>query len=396
MIKHIFWLLLCVACTNTNDKTNASKKDVQEESQDTTTVSKVIREENSLPINDTLNSTAQIIAGNSDSNTIFKNIIASKNYQTFSANFSKRWNSFDSSRIQKLSSFRNTELGKHIINEKTLFYPFSGPDILYANLFFPQAEKFVMIGLEPVGTLPSFGTNQTDSLNKYYNKINTSLNAILNFSFFRTESMSMDLKNTEVNGTIHLLLLFLNRTGNSIVSAKPITVDTAGNKIYYSSFTELKSASLKTKGVEIVFKTKENQLKELSYFSLNAADDGLISNVGFRKYLSAMSQFNTYLKGASYLLHKPNFSIIRGIILNGASTITQDDSGIALRYFEKEKDKWDYTLYGEYSRPISMFSNCYQKNLDSLYKQSGSIPIGFGIGYNFKDKNSNLMVVKRK
>jgi hypothetical protein len=190
--------------------------------------------------------------------------------------------------------------------------------------------------------------------------------------------------------------LFLNRTGNSIVSAKPITVDTAGNKIYYSSFTELKSASLKTKGVEIVFKTKEYQLKELSYFSLNAADDGLRSNVGFRKYLSAMSQFNTYLKGASYLLHKPNFSIIRGIILNGASTITQDDSGIALRYFEKEKDKWDYTLYGEYSRPISMFSNCYQKNLDSLYKQSGSIPIGFGIGYNFKDKNSNLMVVKRK
>ena len=37
--------------------------------------------------------------------------------------------------------------------------------------------------------------------------------------------MKNDLKNTEVDGTLHLLILFLKRTGNLFCSAKPVTVD---------------------------------------------------------------------------------------------------------------------------------------------------------------------------
>jgi hypothetical protein len=41
--------------------------------------------------------------------------------------------------------------------------------------------------------------------------------------------MSKDLKNKEVDGTLHLLFLFLKRTGNQLSSAKPVTVDSLGN-----------------------------------------------------------------------------------------------------------------------------------------------------------------------
>ena len=41
-----------------------------------------------------------------------------------------------------------------------------------------------------------------------------------------------------------------------------------------------------------------------------------------------------------------------------------------------------------------MFSEFYQADLDSTYKQEGSKPIG--IGYNFRDKNSNFMIANKQ
>jgi len=343
-------------------------------------------------INDTLNSFAQIIAGNADSNNIFIDVIKSEVYKNFYLPFSQRWKLFDSTRINKLKSFSNNELSHEILNNDILFYPFSGPDILYADLFFNNSSKFILIGLEPIGTLPSLIDKK--SLNKYFSTINKSLNAILKFSFFRTVSMSKDLKNEDVDGTIHLLFLFLNRMGNSILSAKPITVDSSGSIVFCNSFESLKKSDLKTKGIQIMYLSPENKIKELNYFSLNATDDGLKSNLGFSNYLLSLSDFNTYLKGASYLLHNSNFSTIRNFILNKSKTVTQDDSGIAYRYFVKSKINWTFKLYGNYTRPISLFSNCYQKDLDSLYKKQGSKFIGFGIGYNFNDQNSNLFIAR--
>jgi len=35
-----------------------------------------------------------------------------------------------------------------------MLYMFSGPDFLYANVFFPEATTYVLSGLEPVGGMP--------------------------------------------------------------------------------------------------------------------------------------------------------------------------------------------------------------------------------------------------
>lgn len=397
MTKYIFLLLLLAGCASNEHREEQKQKPATDSMlSDSVHIVTVEDAHDVKKVNDTLNEIASLIAGKADSSIIFANVLRNKHYTNFSSAFSKRWNDFDTTRILKLTDFRTKELVSGVKYEKTLFYPFSGPDILYANLFFPDAKEYILIGLEPVGTLPDFSKSYEDSLERYYSKLNTSLHAILKFSFFRTESMSKDLKSTEVDGTIHLLLLFLSRTGNEIVSARPLTIDSLGNKVYLNSFPELKTANLKTRGVEIQFKTPGNKVKQLNYFSLNLADAVLRTNAGFKIYLEKMEGFNTYLKGASYLLHKPYFSEVRTIILNGSSTIVQDDSGIAFNYFAESKTNWNFKLYGEYTRPISLFKNAYQKELDSLYKAIGSSPLGFGIGYNFKDKNSNLIVAKRK
>jgi hypothetical protein len=323
---------------------------------------------------------------------------ASADFKSFADNFDRKWNGFDSSRIKLLKDFREKEIAPNVGPTKKLFYPFSGPDILYGYTFFPEAEEYVMLGLEPVGTLPIYDekSQSPDSMDPYYKMVNSSLLAILKYSFFRTKAMKTDLKNQELDGTLHLLFLFITRTGNTVCSAKPLYIDTTGTIQYVASFPKLEAKKCLNKGLEIVFNTPDNKTKKLYYFSLNIADGAVKSNKGMVAYLNNLGDVNTYLKGASYLMHETYFSVIRNAILDHSKHIVQDDSGIAFRYFTKSGGNWSYKLYGTYTHPIPMFSYAYQKDLDSLYKSQGSKPIGFGIGYNFKDKNSNFMIATKK
>lgn len=378
---------------NTNNKIVITAKDSTKKAPNSSNQNKVFSCKN-----DSLDVLAKVIAGiNDTSRKILKDVFEQTTFKKFSNNFTKKWNQLDSSRLKKLEVFRATELTKTIGETETLFYPFSGPDFLYSNAFFPEATNYILMGLEPVGSIPIY--NQTDkskdSLNKYFEKINSSLYAILKFSFFRTASMSHDLHTQELDGTLHLLLLFIKRTGHNICSAKPIYIDSSGSIKYLNSFPELAKKSLNNRGVEIVFTNKSGQQKRLYYYSLHLEDGSLRNNKGVNLFFAKMGNFNTYLKGASYLMHQGYFSHIRNVIFEHSKNITQDDSGIALRYFENSGYKWEYNFYGKYTRPISLFSYAYQKDLDSLYRTKGSKEIGFGIGYNFQDKNSNLMIAKR-
>src|ERR1700741_4826042 len=172
----------------------AEKKTEQEAvKQDTivpkTDTVKVVAEQPAVDCaNDSLDELAKMIAGvdYAASAKVLKDIFETKSFKEHAANFEKKWTQFDTTRLQKLVGFRTKEIFPNVGETKTLFYPFSGPDILYGYTFFPDAEKYILMGLEPVGTRAIYdeAKEERDSLNKYYKKINTSLHAILKFSFF--------------------------------------------------------------------------------------------------------------------------------------------------------------------------------------------------------------------
>lgn len=357
---------------------------------DSTAIVSVVRVK-VLP-NDSLDDLASIIAGTIDSSKLFPQITGSKAYKSYRKHFSKRWASFDSTRISKLKGFHESELKSNLEPANRIFYPFSGPDYLYAGIFFPEAQHYVLVGLEPVGTLDALEKADTDSLGNYFSSLNRSVNALLQFSFFRTNSMEEDLNSKDLDGVMHLLFLFLKREGNRLVSARPVGIDSTGTVYYHSSFSELKDKNKTIKGLEIRYLNTKDSLKKLHYFSVNLADPALRKNNSFIVFLQGHSPYITYLKGASYLLHKPYFSKVRQSILSQSSAVVQDDSGIAFHYFLSDKRSWNYRLYGQYSKPISLFSKSWQPDLDSFYRTQKAVPLGFGIGYNFKDNNSNLMI----
>ncbi len=391
-------LALLVACGGEKTETEKQEKNNDTLAVTKDTATKTVTTTTVNCKNDSLDELAELIAGINDGQSkVLTKLFQQKSFQDHAQGFDRKWNEFDSSRLSKLEGFRSAELSVETGPTKTLFYPFSGPDFLYANAFFPEAEKYVLMGLEPVGTLPVYDEPEEakDSMSSYYSKIKPALHAILNFSFFRTASMKNELRNEELDGTLHLLLLFIKRTGHDICDINPGFIDTTGNWQYLSSFPELSKKSLNNKGIEIRFTTKDGKLKMLYYFSLHLEDGALKHNKNVLNYFKKLGDVNTYLKGASYLMHEGYFSEIRNTIFRISNRIIQDDSGIAFRYFAYSGFKWDYKFYGKYTRPISLFSYAYQADLDSLWKKQGAKDIGFGIGYNFRDKNSNLMIAKK-
>jgi hypothetical protein len=398
LIVTCFGIVLLSCGTGTEKKEVVAKDTVKADTTTNAIVSNDAKEERVSCKNDSLDELAKMISGISDKNAkVLPSIFNSKTFTEFAEGFDKKWNEFDTSRLDKLEKFRTGLLKPEVGDVKTLFYPFSGPDFLYAKAFFPEADNYILMGLEPVGTLPVYDERPTakDSMTKYFAKIKPALHTILNFSFFRTAAMKTDLRNQELDGTLHLLLLFIKRTGNEICDITPGFIDSTGNWQNAQSFPALAKKSVNNKGIELRFTTTEGKPKTLYYFSLHLEDGMLKHNKNMLNYFSKMGDVVTYLKGASYLMHEGYFSEIRNTIFKHSTKIIQDDSGIAFNYFQYSGYSWDFAFFGKYKRPIALFSYAYQPELDSLWKKQGSVDIGFGIGYNFRDKNSNLMVAKR-
>jgi hypothetical protein len=96
------------------------------------------------------------------------------------------------------------------------------------------------------------------------------------------------------------------------------------------------------------------------------------------QFITNYTKNNTvYLKAASYLCFRDTFSKIRNIILDNASQVVTDPSGIPYKYL---KSKFDVKLYGEYNGPIKLFAERNQPDLkqaiDSI--KPGRLPFKYG------------------
>lgn len=394
LFNHIITAFIVLSCISCNENKQAEKNTTKVE---TPTIDSVVKEAPKPVIHPLYDNVARHIAGIpiSTESGLDTSLNNKKYWKEYSETIEKNWHKIDSTKISKMKDWSKQELSAE--KSTTLLYPFSGADFMNAFTFFPEKENYILIGLEPEGTLPGFYTGaKVDSVSQYFNKIKKSLHAILNFSFFRTQSMSKDFKHEDLNGTIHLLLFFMKRTGNAIVDIKPISLNEGGSIVTYQSFEEKQKTAAKNKGIEIQFTNASNQLKKLYYFSVNLDNTHLDKNTAFTNYANQHKDVTTYLKSASYLMHKDYFSSIRTLLLNNSKYLLEDDSGIPYKYFNDSI--WTATLYGKYNGAISLFPNSFQKDLKQAYTDSlvSVKPLNFGIGYKYHVGESNLMYFIKK
>lgn len=311
-------------------------------------------------------------------------------FSKYAASFDKNWKNLNNSKVDAMKKWASEEMSETSKEPATLFYPFSGPDFLHAYTFFPGSQRYSLIALEPVGSVPKVETLTPDAVDQLFASVDRSLDSVLSFSFFKTDNMKVDLKK-ELDGTLPILMIFLARTGNRITDVKPVEIDGAGNVVPQQA-----DSRKALKGVEILFLTPGSETeRRLEYFSVNLQNDYLKNSPAFLQYVEKLGRVNTYLKSASYLMYKDYFSAIRKTILERSAFVLEDDSAIPYKYFPAAE--WDVKLYGVYTQPIEMFKDHQQQGLAAAYKVPGAAkPLPFGIGYNWRPGQSNLLAAKKK
>ncbi len=303
--------------------------------------------------------------------------------------FSKRsasdWASLRKQYLDRIDAWRNANLSNAPARE-VAFYPFGGPDAANLLAFFPEARDYILVGLEPEGCIPSAIADYTPD---YFTQLRRSLSSVVASGFFKTDDMRRDVTKTDLNGVLPLLLFLVSRAGYSITDVVRIGISPDG--------VVAPSASLpivETFGVAIQFSDPRHGTRTLRYFSLNLENSRLKRKPGTTAYLKGLPDTITLVKAASYLMHKPYFSTIRGTILSKSRVVVEEDSGIPYRYFDQAA--WDVRLFGTYSEPIQLFKDWNQDDLKDAYSAgTGVLPLDFAIGYRRRGQ-SNLLVAVRK
>jgi hypothetical protein len=285
--------------------------------------------------------------------------------------------------ISRIRAWADTNLAAP---RPTMFYMFSGPDFLYANAFYSRASTYVLSALEPVGSVPDLSRLPRGGLASALYNVERSLGSILSFSFFITRDMKGDLQAGQISGTLPILYVFLARSGMTVKSVSPISLDDQG-AAYFAGENAGPNA---VRGVRIIFAGSDGQEKTLYYFSTDLSNSGVKAS-GFLKFCATLAPGNSLIKSASYLLHSRNFTTVRNFLLNNSATIIQDDSGIPLAYYNTKK--WRFFPFGRYLGPIDKFPGLRQPAYAELFRRAQ--PIDFGIGYRWRTHETNVLLSVR-
>lgn len=287
-------------------------------------------------------------------------------------------------RLRDMRAWAATELHPRIYRPTVIYYTFSGPDFITVDAMFPAVPVYILSGLEPVGSVvaPELMSNQ--EIDAGLANLQKSLENILKFSYFITKDMKVDFERSKFNGVLPILYVFLARSGKTILDTEYCVADGGGN--LRTSPTPIRGNG--NEGVKITFTGAGGGQQVLYYFKTDLSNSGTGKNSVFLSFMARHGKGCSYLKSASYLLHEPSFSNVREWLLNNSATILQDDSGIPIRYFSQ--DKWNLTLFGQYSSVLEIFKKYYQQDLYQAYQTLPTQPLSFGAGYTFKRGESNL------
>jgi hypothetical protein len=319
-------------------------------------------------------------------NSCYASVGEKVNWDQFSGDIDSLFSAKNSLRMKKMKEWSGTELVKNS-SVTTVFYPFSGPDFLNANIYYPDASQYILIGLEPIGELPDICSMKADSVKSYLKSVNRTVKELLKRSYFITKNMSKDLSKTKMNGTLPMMSILIKRTGHQIVSIHRVGIDSLGN---CQVIDNLKNTENFVRGVKIEFiSPSSNKIQSVLYFKTDISDKGLDKTPGFKKYLAGIPPSYTFLKAASFLMHYNDFKEIRDCVFNVSQTILQDDSGIAYKYFDKQK--WKIKLYGKYSKPKGEFSYIKEPDLEEAFKKAEVGTLPYYLGYNWGTDHTSLL-----
>jgi len=376
-------LILLVSCRPDNESENA---DNDSSSLKLNSSGEALLQE--LDVKNVFNQVSLFLAGRKSE--AYKSIQSKDYYINYKNKLEEAWKN---GTAKNLINIKKWEKSNRILLNDTipLLYPFSGPDFLYGDAFFPQSKIQILIGLENPGKLPNIAKMDDASISLYLYNLYHSLRYINQAGYFATSQMINDFSDSSLNGIIHLLCFYISKTNNHIGKISSVQIDQFGNEKEKKNF-ELDNELIN--GIKIDYYSIDYKVfKSLYYFPVDISDENMKDQLGFLMFINKFGQKNTFLKSASYLLHDKEFSIFRDLVMQQSKSILQDDSGIP--YEVLLNAGFSVQLYGNYSRTIEAFAKKFQPDLKEALSKQKDAPLPFKLGYNSWKNEMVLMYVEK-
>ena len=335
---------------------------------------------------------ARVLAGLPPIGVHGRELSATPFWATHAAEMNQVWRRVNAGPLALWRDFALREIDRLDGARAALYYPFSGPDFVYAHTLFPYAPLYVLVGLEPPGAAPRWDAMTEAQAGASLGQLRQSMASLMRLSFFLTNNMKRDLKRGQLQGVAPLLMAMAARSGFDVHAVDAVHLNAAG-ALCMGALT-----GARTNGVRLLLAAPAGSAgmpppRELVYLNVDLEDKALVNTPGFERYVRSLGAGPVFLKSASYLMHKNYFSASRKLVLERAKLVLQDDSGIPYRAYQPAE--WHGRLYGSYAQPIGMFKNWSQPALRAAY-QARALPLDTGIGYSHRRGTSNLQLFERR
>jgi hypothetical protein len=338
--------------------------------------------------------TAQIMAGVQPAagDAVIDKLLATESWKAHKAAMEAQWKPVRQ-RLDAIEKWRDQELKLKDVPNRTMLYPFSGPDFLNAWTIYPNHARYVFLALENPGTLPDLEKMDAKQFDAMLRDVRNAFTEIFQRNYFITSYMGKQLTTPYIRGTVPIMATMMALKGLRIVKVEPVDPFPVLTKSYEEPKANRPGKILRA--AKITF-ASASRTHELTYYSLDATDKALAYYPEFVDHVGRNKSASTLIKSASYLLHDNQFSKTRDMILAASELIVQDDTGMPYRHLKQ--GNFNVKLFGKYHKPIKPMEWGYQGDLDKAFKEAEVAargPLPFPFGYHWKGQESGLILATK-
>ena len=222
----------------------------------------------------------------------FSSVTGDAVWQAYRAEFDRTWSHSETERFQAMRAWRDGELREALPGPcDTLFYPFSGPDIVNAWVLFPNCNRYVMFGLEHTGAFPNLEGMSPARVDRLLGDVRHVVADLFERNYFITKRMMSDLETPELEGTLPVLELLLARLGSTLTAVTPLELTPAGTLVAPGIRAAAGRANLPAVRIDSLSPTGMPQ--QILYFRMQADDAPLAKHPGVGLFLGSLRPYRT-------------------------------------------------------------------------------------------------------
>lgn len=324
----------------------------------------------------------------------FAELTKKNSYKEYSKNLDNYWNKIQKDYLQKVVPFKEQHVDSKF-KSNLAFYPFSGADFINLNAFYPDANNYLMIGLEPIGNISDPLKLNEDQLRLGLRSMQNAVYEMAALNYFTRKRMRIEFSNPYFSGTTPILIFFMTRLGYKIQYVEKTELNESGELVPIP--LEQKVEATKPVAVKIYF-SKDTRHGTLTFLKIFLEKNSHEIDTPAGKFFQKLGRRNLLLKSAEYELQVPTYDNWIQSILSKTDMVVQDDSGLHFRNFTGPE--WTSQVFGVYTgrfrlQGVPPVSD--QIELIEPFKQRAKIlPFKYGYGALRGEGKSNLMIISRK